>query len=453
MHWVGDSLDGQIARMFDCETRTGAVLDILSDRLCAAAFYIGLAWLEPNLAPAIFVYLAEFMVVDGFLSICFLAWPITSPNYFYVIDRRLWLLNWSHPGKAVNSGLFAILLLVTGWMWVGLAIAWSCSCTSPISLMQLMELGMPLSGAPLPHLVEAEERFGMDLGSRSFAGRRTRSPPVKLVLTTFVVALGSAVIPFINIEAYLAAVGAAIQDVGVWWVAGAAAVGQTAGKVALYYAADWAMRLPWIKKKMATPKWKESYERWSKRVHERPNETAVLLFASASLGFPPLYVMAVLAGQLKRQHQPVRHHLPDRALHQVPGDPRCGGLVHPPVLRAATFRRSRELSAWDVQIARTRRHNPTIVWARAQSSVAVLEPHQPRHRGHVRRPVGAEVDRGVVVVPLDAVAGALQPPGPAGADVDRGEVPAVVERGRTPSWSRRRPGRCRARPSAPRSAR
>ena len=169
VHWVGDSLDGQIARMFDCETRTGAVLDILSDRLCAAAFYIGLAWLDPSLSPAIFVYLAEFMVVDGFLSICFLAWPITSPNYFYVIDRRLWLLNWSHPGKAVNSGLFAILLLVTGWMWVGLAIALVLLAHKSISLAHLMKLGMPLSGAPLPHLVEAEERFGMDLGSASLA--------------------------------------------------------------------------------------------------------------------------------------------------------------------------------------------------------------------------------------------------------------------------------------------
>ena len=169
VHWVGDSLDGQIARMFDCETRTGAVLDILSDRLCAAAFYIGLAWLDPSLSPAIFVYLAEFMVVDGFLSICFLAWPITSPNYFYVVDRRLWLLNWSHPGKAVNSGLFAILLLVTGWMWVGLAIALVLLAHKSISLAHLMKLGMPLSGAPLPHLVEAEERFGMDLGSASLA--------------------------------------------------------------------------------------------------------------------------------------------------------------------------------------------------------------------------------------------------------------------------------------------
>src|SRR3954469_9734638 len=165
VHWVGDSLDGQVARMFDCETRTGAVLDILSDRLCAAAFYIGLAWLEPHLAPAIFVYLAEFMVIDGFLSICFLAWPITSPNYFYVIDRRLWLLNWSHPGKAVNSGLFAILLLVTGWVWVGLAIALVLLAHKSVSLLKLMKLGMPLSNAPLPHLVEAEERFGMDLGS------------------------------------------------------------------------------------------------------------------------------------------------------------------------------------------------------------------------------------------------------------------------------------------------
>jgi CDP-diacylglycerol---glycerol-3-phosphate 3-phosphatidyltransferase len=152
VHWVGDSADGQVARMFDCETRTGAVLDIMSDRLCAAAFYIGLAWLEPHLAPAIFVYLAEFMVVDGFLSMAFLAWPITSPNYFYVIDHRMWLLNWSHPGKALNSGLFAILLLVTGWMWVGLAIAIALLVHKSISLVLMMRIGLPLSSAPLPYL-------------------------------------------------------------------------------------------------------------------------------------------------------------------------------------------------------------------------------------------------------------------------------------------------------------
>jgi membrane protein YqaA with SNARE-associated domain len=122
---------------------------------------------------------------------------------------------------------------------------------------------------------------------------------VKVILTTLVVALGSAVIPFINIEAYLAAVGAAIRHVGVPWVALAAAVGQTAGKVTLYYAADWTMRLPWLRKKMESAKWQESYDRWSIRINSHPGQTAALLFASASIGFPPLYVMAVLAGQLR----------------------------------------------------------------------------------------------------------------------------------------------------------
>ncbi|MCW2850140.1 MAG: CDP-alcohol phosphatidyltransferase family protein [Marmoricola sp.] len=149
VHWVGDSLDGWVARVRDCETRTGAVLDILSDRLCFAAFYVGLAWLEPHLAPAVFVYLAMFMVVDCFLSLGFLAWPITSPNYFYVIDRGLWLRNWSHPAKAVNSGLFAILLLVTGWMWLGLGIAVALLAAKCYSVVSLLRLGMPIpTGLP-----------------------------------------------------------------------------------------------------------------------------------------------------------------------------------------------------------------------------------------------------------------------------------------------------------------
>ena len=156
VHWVGDSLDGWVARIRDCETRTGAVLDILCDRLCFAAFYVGLAWLEPHLVPAIFVYLAMFMVVDCFLSLSFLAWPITSPNYFYVIDRGLWLRNWSHPAKAVNSGLFAILLLVTGWMWLGLAIALALLAAKSYSVASLLRLGMPIPSAP-PGSLEGSE--------------------------------------------------------------------------------------------------------------------------------------------------------------------------------------------------------------------------------------------------------------------------------------------------------
>lgn len=147
VYWVGDMLDGFYARVRDCETRIGAVLDILCDRLNAAAFYIGLAWLQPDLSPAIYVYLAEFMVVDLFLSIAFLAWPVRSPNYFFVIDRPIWLWNWSRPAKAINSALFAVLLLVTGWMWVGLAIATALLVLKCVSLARLMRIGLPVPGS------------------------------------------------------------------------------------------------------------------------------------------------------------------------------------------------------------------------------------------------------------------------------------------------------------------
>ena len=147
VYWVGDMLDGFYARVRDCETRIGAVLDVLCDRLNAAAFYIGLAWLQPDLSPAIYVYLAEFMVVDLFLSIAFLAWPVRSPNYFFVIDRPIWLWNWSKPAKAINSALFAVLLLVTGWMWVGLAIATALLVLKCVSLARLMRIGLPVPGS------------------------------------------------------------------------------------------------------------------------------------------------------------------------------------------------------------------------------------------------------------------------------------------------------------------
>ena len=147
VYWVGDMADGLYARVRDCETRIGAVLDILSDRLNAGAFYIGLAWLQPELSPAIFVYLAGFMVVDCYLSLAFLAWPVRSPNYFFVVDRPLWLWNWSKPAKAINSALFAVLLLATGWMWVGLVVATALLVLKCVSLRRLVQIGLPVPGA------------------------------------------------------------------------------------------------------------------------------------------------------------------------------------------------------------------------------------------------------------------------------------------------------------------
>jgi CDP-diacylglycerol--glycerol-3-phosphate 3-phosphatidyltransferase len=144
VYWAGDSLDGFVARIRGCETRMGAVLDILSDRFCAASFYLGLVWLRPEFAVPVFIYLAEFMVVDCFLSLAFLAWPVRSPNYFYVVDRPLWLWNWSKPGKAVNSSLFAVLLLVTGWVWLGAAVATGLLVLKCVSLVRLGRIGLPV---------------------------------------------------------------------------------------------------------------------------------------------------------------------------------------------------------------------------------------------------------------------------------------------------------------------
>ena len=155
VYWVGDTLDGEWARLFDCETRIGGLIDMVSDRLSCGAFYVGLAWLQP--APFFFsdepmeligipiaVYLFEFMVIDMFLSMAYLAWPIRSPNYFYVVDRRIYLWNWSRLGKAANSGLFAVLLLATGWWWLGLIIAIGLLVLKLVSLRWLLQLGLPV---------------------------------------------------------------------------------------------------------------------------------------------------------------------------------------------------------------------------------------------------------------------------------------------------------------------
>jgi CDP-diacylglycerol---glycerol-3-phosphate 3-phosphatidyltransferase len=150
VYWIGDMLDGFVARVRGCETRIGAALDILCDRFCAASFYIGLAWLSPEFTLPVFIYLAEFMVIDCFLSLAFLAWPIRSPNYFYVVDRQLWLWNWSKPGKAVNSSLFAVLLLVTGWVWLGVLIASALLVLKTVSLVRLGRLGLPIPARSEP---------------------------------------------------------------------------------------------------------------------------------------------------------------------------------------------------------------------------------------------------------------------------------------------------------------
>ena len=144
-YWLGDMADGAVARYRKEESVAGAVFDIVCDRACsfllAAAF---MATFPATIGP-LAIFLVQFGVLDTMLSLAFLLWPGTlSPNYFYKVDRPIWIWNWSKPAKAVNSSLFAVLLLVTGWVWLGAAIATALLVMKTASLVRLGRIGLPI---------------------------------------------------------------------------------------------------------------------------------------------------------------------------------------------------------------------------------------------------------------------------------------------------------------------
>jgi phosphatidylglycerophosphate synthase len=101
--WVGDIADGWSARRLGQETRAGAVFDIVCDRACTGILCVGLVASVPAALPVVVVFVLSFMVLDSMLSMAFLCWPVLSPNYFHVVDRRVWQLNWSPLAKAANT--------------------------------------------------------------------------------------------------------------------------------------------------------------------------------------------------------------------------------------------------------------------------------------------------------------------------------------------------------------
>lgn len=119
-----------------------------------------------------------------------------------------------------------------------------------------------------------------------------------LWLTTFVVSIGSALFPLINIELYLAGVGVVGGGgaVGLGIVAGA---GQSVGKIVWYEVARRGLKTGWAQRKMSGPKVSATYERWVGRMEGRPWYAAAIMFVSALAGFPPLLAMAIVAGALK----------------------------------------------------------------------------------------------------------------------------------------------------------
>jgi CDP-diacylglycerol--glycerol-3-phosphate 3-phosphatidyltransferase len=143
IYWVLDSLDGCLARRLRQETRIGAQLDILSDRLLVVFFYLNYLAMNPKAVAAVALFLVQFCLIDHLLSNQFLRWPLLSPNYFHHVDRRIWLLNWSPPAKAVNSVLGTLLLVVTGWVWLSALIAVALGAMKVYCWMRLQRLPAP----------------------------------------------------------------------------------------------------------------------------------------------------------------------------------------------------------------------------------------------------------------------------------------------------------------------
>lgn len=138
-YWIGDMLDGWTARCLGQETRAGAVFDIICDRVCTAIACAALVVIVPDALVAVVAFLVSFMVLDTMLSLAFLCWSVLSPNYFHLVDRRVWLLNWSPAAKALNTaGVVGALAL--GQYGVAIAVTVAVAAVKVWSLVRVTGL-------------------------------------------------------------------------------------------------------------------------------------------------------------------------------------------------------------------------------------------------------------------------------------------------------------------------
>jgi membrane protein YqaA with SNARE-associated domain len=108
-------------------------------------------------------------------------------------------------------------------------------------------------------------------------------------LTTFGVAVASALIPVINIELYLLGAAALAPAAMAVPLVLAATIGQMVGKVVMYFAATGAVKLPGKRLQAAL-------EGMNATLRNRPRSGGALVFASAAAGFPPFFMVTVAAG-------------------------------------------------------------------------------------------------------------------------------------------------------------
>ncbi|MGH3778029.1 MAG: CDP-alcohol phosphatidyltransferase family protein [Pseudonocardiaceae bacterium] len=147
-YWIGDIADGVLARLTHRETRTGAVLDVLADRLCICLVVVSYVTTHPPAAPPAAVFLVQFVVLDAYLTLAFTRWSLLSPNYFGLVDATVYRLNWSPLAKATNTSAVVLVWLGTGSPMAATVLAAAVLGVKSFSAMRVARLPVPrvLSG-------------------------------------------------------------------------------------------------------------------------------------------------------------------------------------------------------------------------------------------------------------------------------------------------------------------
>lgn len=117
----------------------------------------------------------------------------------------------------------------------------------------------------------------------------------------FGLSVASALLPFLPFEVF----GLALAETGPQGPVAAvflgisAGAGATVGKLVWYEAGRRGTEARWVQRKLGKPKARAAYDRWTARVEGKPVYAGGVMLVSASVGLPPLLVMAAVAGVAK----------------------------------------------------------------------------------------------------------------------------------------------------------
>jgi cardiolipin synthase (CMP-forming) len=148
-YWIGDSADGNLARWRGQETRFGAVFDVVCDRInCVSCALVLLSFIDAPWPVAVFLF--QFVVVDLPLTLLPMRWPVLSPNYFYLIDRVAYTLNWHVVAKVTNTTLLVTLLVFVPDQRIALVAASIVLVIKVYSLVRVLRLTTPTNTPHVP---------------------------------------------------------------------------------------------------------------------------------------------------------------------------------------------------------------------------------------------------------------------------------------------------------------